>query len=391
MSTEVLGQLASQLIGGGINLAGASMTNSSNARQAAVNRAFQREERELQNQWNLDMWNMSNEYNDATSQMERMVAAGINPSAAAQGISGSPVSATPAQGSTPGAGAQATMQNPISDSLVSMIGNSVNTFWQNEKVKQEAEGQSIANRMASNDAEVSDALVAKRVEKFDAEVDKMKADSQISRDQAEILRSTKQTLIGKTKAELNVLNQQLQESIEKVLNMQEERKNLVKQREKMDSDIEVNEASIGLMESQKQNVDANTAKTNVDTAIANLDKDIKQVQRNTFVELGVDPSLGPVEKAYMAENGWLKAVYSAQALIGELESVSNIVGNVVTPFGIMKGAKGLQQVGTKYAPTGNIQNANPVTQVAVGSKSAGQVMAEQAKEASKQAIRKKRK
>lgn len=57
--------------------------NQNQAKQRALNYRLQQE----QNSWNLDMWNKQNEYNLPANQINRLIAAGINPSA----LGGSPV------------------------------------------------------------------------------------------------------------------------------------------------------------------------------------------------------------------------------------------------------------------------------------------------------------
>lgn len=52
-----------------------------NAEQAALNRDYQTSERLATQQFDLDMWNLNNDYNDIGSQMARARAAGVNPAA----------------------------------------------------------------------------------------------------------------------------------------------------------------------------------------------------------------------------------------------------------------------------------------------------------------------
>lgn len=52
-----------------------------NAEQAQLNREFQTSERLAAQEYNLDMWNLQNEYNSPEQQLQRLKAAGINPNA----------------------------------------------------------------------------------------------------------------------------------------------------------------------------------------------------------------------------------------------------------------------------------------------------------------------
>lgn len=85
--------------------------NAFNAQQAELNRQFQAEQTEKQNQWNLDLWNKNNEYNTPQNQVDRLVAAGINPNMYGS-ISSGTSSSTASSSSTP-SGSQASAGSPI--------------------------------------------------------------------------------------------------------------------------------------------------------------------------------------------------------------------------------------------------------------------------------------
>lgn len=387
MATEAFNagvQLWSSMIGAGANLLGTSWTNSANAKQAALNRQFQREERNLQNQWNLDMWNMSNEYNDAESQMERMIAAGINPSAAAQGISGAPIASGVSQGSTPGAGAQATMQNPLS-TLSDVLVNSVNSIWQTEalkanvaKTEAEAEGQEIANDIAGIDKDIKDATWVDEVRQREAEADKAIAEAKLSSHNEEILRSTKTTIVSMKKEELKVLKEEVKIAQQNLTNMKAELEKLKAEKNKINSDINVNTAAIGKMEQETTNLQ-------VDEQIKQLEKEIQQVIRNSYIKLGVDPNMSELEKGYIAEDDALQVLYGASQVIDKAATITGAVANVYGAGAIGKAA----QTAAKYAPKGAVQNANPNMGVITGQQSAAEKIAEKvAEKAAKKAAQK---
>ena len=50
-----------------------------NSEQAQLNRDFQTSEREAAQDFNLNMWNLNNEYNSPVEQMKRAKEAGVNP------------------------------------------------------------------------------------------------------------------------------------------------------------------------------------------------------------------------------------------------------------------------------------------------------------------------
>ena len=67
-SLNFAGQIASPLLTGAMTLAG-----------TALQAKYNREMVEQQNQYNLDMWKMQADYNSPQAQMQRFVAAGLNP------------------------------------------------------------------------------------------------------------------------------------------------------------------------------------------------------------------------------------------------------------------------------------------------------------------------
>ena len=89
--------------------------------QAEINREFQRQERLAAQEFNVDMWNRTNEYNSLSAQLARASAAGVNPNAIIGGATSgtttqaNPVSTSPMSGgaaSVPSSGiASALMQN----------------------------------------------------------------------------------------------------------------------------------------------------------------------------------------------------------------------------------------------------------------------------------------
>ena len=105
--------IAAAAAGAGIQAAGtiggallanhqAKKTREFNAEQAAINREYQTSERLATQEFNLDMWNLNNDYNDLESQIERARAAGVSPNALLAGnantATSSPVTSTPMSG-----------------------------------------------------------------------------------------------------------------------------------------------------------------------------------------------------------------------------------------------------------------------------------------------------
>ena len=66
-------------ISAGISVVGGLFNAGSQSRQNRLNRKFQSEENQKARDYNTQMWEKNNAYNDPTQQMERLKNAGINP------------------------------------------------------------------------------------------------------------------------------------------------------------------------------------------------------------------------------------------------------------------------------------------------------------------------
>ena len=83
----------SNVVGGLFGAAAQSSANKTNLRIARENNAANQQLQRDQNNWNLQQWNRENEYNSASSQRQRLQAAGYNPAlAVAQVATGSATS-----------------------------------------------------------------------------------------------------------------------------------------------------------------------------------------------------------------------------------------------------------------------------------------------------------
>ena len=72
----------SQLLGGVFSGLAQNQANKTNLRIARENNAANQQLQANQNSWNLDQWNRENAYNSASSQKQRLIDAGFNPSLA---------------------------------------------------------------------------------------------------------------------------------------------------------------------------------------------------------------------------------------------------------------------------------------------------------------------
>lgn len=202
------------LIGGGLNLLG----------------------QHFQNKHQMEMWEKNNEYNSPQAMMERMKAAGINPNAAAQGISGAP-----------SAGA-ATMpqaaQAPDLSSIGNAIGNSVNNA-----LSAQAQKAQIDNVKANTDylrsqtagQDIENQYTPARMQSV---IDKTVADANYTVEQTKIAKSFADHAEEFRGLEITKLNKEIE--------------NYQHQWDKIESDIKRNEFEIGLNGVQAQLAKAQT-------------------------------------------------------------------------------------------------------------------------------------
>lgn len=154
--------------------------------------------------WNLDMWNLQNEYNDPAAQMERMKNAGINPAAAAQAIAGKGSQAGSVQGSSPGSSPMAS--SPAQFDIGAALRQGVQTFWQNRKMAAETEGIGIDNAYKPQ-------LAEGQINKLSAEVQKHFADIEGVKATTENVRELTKQIQVLTPAQLSLLTAQTQDMI----------------------------------------------------------------------------------------------------------------------------------------------------------------------------------
>lgn len=240
-----------------------------NKAEAAANREFQTSEREAAQQWNLEQWNRENEYNSPVEQMKRAIAAGINPNAVAGSIGGAGSQA--GQVRTSGqSGAQASVSQPPMptsySSAISNIAQSLNTIWQNDKVRSETEGQNIANKYADERNRVE-------INKLNAETKKQIASADLDREQRQNVRQMTRALKLKTPLEVKQLEIAYQA-------VQQEIRNARATESKINEETREIGARADLNVAQTKNVDASTENLNKEGKIL----DEKLIYENAIAE-----------------------------------------------------------------------------------------------------------
>ena len=227
--------MVSGVIGAGAGLLQAKQERKFNAEQAELNRQFQTGEREAAQDWNLEMWNKQNEYNTPKAQLERAMAAGINPNAAVQGISGSS-NAGSVQGSSGQSGSQASAPGSVAGSLMDTITGTTQDMFTNYQAIQEAESKRLANARYN---EITDTTLKDMEATIDLKVEQKDYTKQQGRQIKEMLPLLK----GKTVAEINEIK---------------------KSAELITKQILTEQAKFDNIEASTENIEANTTLTNED-------------------------------------------------------------------------------------------------------------------------------
>lgn len=176
-----------------------------NAEQAQLNRDWQNEQRILQNEWNLDMWNRNNEYNSLSSQVQRALDAGVNPNLVFG--NGAGIASSPAQGAPVGSGAQA-QTSSIADTLANAELQKVNAA----KTAAETVGQGLENAFNSKSFEA-------RLEEIKTNIDLSKSNKLLTDAQAEVARENAKWIAPLNENTINLLRSQASEVLQHINNL----------------------------------------------------------------------------------------------------------------------------------------------------------------------------
>lgn len=185
-----------------------------NAEQALLNREWQTAERTSQNQWNLDMWNRTNEYNSLSAQIERALAAGVNPNAVIG--NGAGVAASAPQGANIGSGAQA--------SSSSIAGNLLDAY-SNIGPRAAETMQGVASAIGTDiDNRTRDWLNRKRGQQIQSNIDNLVKDGILKDNEAKLIEKNLNWIDRINEVTLNKLyNEASESSSREYLNYQQAR------------------------------------------------------------------------------------------------------------------------------------------------------------------------
>lgn len=198
-ATAISGGLSagSGLFGSLIGLRQAKKDREFNAEEAQKNRDFQRAERLAAQEWELDMWNRANDYNDIGSQIDRARLAGVNPASIVGGDYKS--AQADSLNTTPQAGSMA------STSSGSAVGSAIASSWPNI-------GNSFAQGVKGLiDSKVSDEMLTYNKKHLDsvvqhnlASIQKMAHDNGLTDVTAEQIRKSISWMDGLNEAEIKL-------------------------------------------------------------------------------------------------------------------------------------------------------------------------------------------
>lgn len=168
-----------------------------------------------QNDWSLYMWNEQNKYNSTKEQLKRWMEAGGNPNAFFGGgtNTGNASSITSATGGgfagTPGLGMQS----------LAAISDMTKTFWENKKIKAEAEKQEIENGTLNKINEAT-------VQQIQANTKHLEKQANLTDAETKQVLEMLPYLKGKTSSEIEEINKRKENLIEQGENLKEERKKI---------------------------------------------------------------------------------------------------------------------------------------------------------------------
>lgn len=175
--------------------------------QAQINRDFQREERELTQQWELEQWQREMDYNSPANQIKLAMEAGINPNSIVD--AGGNFSPTSAPSSSPMSGSMASSPASLANSLLLHDPHTANLIANTRKVNAEAEGKELENSYAP---QLNETMIAKAR----AEIDEIASKKGFTDEQTRQLKDLFPLLKGKNEQELKKLQQETSNMFEQL-------------------------------------------------------------------------------------------------------------------------------------------------------------------------------
>lgn len=292
---DTLGQIGSTMLGDHLakkqqereqefNAAEAEKARQFNADEAEKARDWQTQEREATQDWNLEQWNRENEYNSPEQQLARAMAAGINPNAAIQGISGSSTAGNVRSSAGSGAAASgpaASTPGSIAGSIADLVGNTVNNFWDNKVKRAQATGQTIENQYTPQIRE-------SELRKADAETSNILENTKLTEAQRGQIYQTMHILAQKTPYEIQSMIAGINEAVARTGLIEEQTETEGYQQKVLDA--------------QEKNIEQDTNLKYKQGLILDDEKTIKSIQAG-LAEQGIIAGYNEVQALFMAANG----------------------------------------------------------------------------------------
>ena len=220
-----------------------------NAAEAQKNRYFQTAEREAAQEWDLNMWNMTNEYNSIGSQIDRARAAGVNPAALLGGQYKSAQANAPTTTPQQGSAASSSSGGAVGSALINSSSQLASSF--TNGIKSFVDGYVQSDMLALNKEVLSSQITSNFaiISKTLKECGLIDANEEQVRKATSWMDGLNQSVILERGAHATLMYNQSREVLQQILESQ--------------SRIAVNESTIKLNEKQGDYIDAQTALTHL--------------------------------------------------------------------------------------------------------------------------------
>lgn len=254
-----------------------------NAIEAQKNRDFQTAEREATQDFNIDMWNMNNEYNSLSSQMSRAKEAGVNPSALLGSSGGSGSIANPVS-SSPMSGSQASFSSGLSSSIANNFSSLAKNVAETELIGKQAESQGQQNDFFALTKDKQAELITKNVQLVDAQIQRELATAGEKVANTKTIEESFKWISHLNAAELQVRLQTLNNLRTDNFKTIQEYLNLAKEGKWIDAR---NQATIENIESSTSLNNANASLSNQETSNSAIYGQILSLQNDFSKSLGI--------------------------------------------------------------------------------------------------------
>ena len=196
-SKQIIDPGTAMLAGAGVSLLGnvlgfgsSQSANSTNLEIARMNNEQQYKMFKEQNAFNLDMWNKNNAYNDPSKNVQRLLAAGINPAAVYGNASTTPASQI--QSTTAPQLQRAEVRPFVPD--FDGVGQAVNAYFDNQMKSKAAESTGIDNQIKMVDLQYKAMHHLGDLMEQKHRIDKMISDTHLNKEQQSYLRDQSEYL-----------------------------------------------------------------------------------------------------------------------------------------------------------------------------------------------------